>query len=91
MKSFKEDEHHCDKFNQLQAQGLQLNKIAKTVYTNAHKGGTPSGDNDVKIRRASVTFAAMHSKDPADVPDEQKETFNPERHTLEYLLNELKT
>ena len=61
--------------NYKQAQGLQLNKIAKTVYPNAHKGSTPSGDNDVKIRRAAVTLAAMHSKDRVDVPDEQKETF----------------
>ena len=77
------------KFNQLQAQGLHLNSIAKKIYLNAHKGGTPSGDNNVDIRRARVTFAAMHSR--KDVPDEQKEEFVPETHTLENLLKELKT
>jgi len=80
-----------DKFLALNAQALQINKVATKTFPGAPKNEFPSGDNDPETRKAKVLFACMHSKDPKDVPDEEKATFNPESDTLENLLTELQS
>jgi len=80
-----------DKYTQLQAQGLQINKCALSIYPKASKNEYPSGDNDPETRKAKVLFSCMHSKDPVDVPEDQKVAFNPERDTQENLLSQLQT
>ena len=78
-----------DKYVQLQAQGLQINKSALSIYPKASKNEFPSGDNNPETRKAKVLFSCMHSKDPVDVPEDQKVAFNPEIDTLENLLGRL--